>query len=309
MYLSIISPVYQAENILNELIEKILSEVTQITEDFEIIFIDDGSLDNSWNKIQNACCANMKIKGIKLSRNFGQHYAITAGLRESRGEFVVVMDCDLQDNPKYISQLIKKVNEGYDVVLTTHEVRKHSLVKNIFSRLFYKVFNTLVSNEGMKNGGKYSALSILSRKVVDSFCDFNDYHRQYIPIIKWLGFSTTEMEVEHDIRFEGKSSYSFFSLLKLALDGIISHSERLLKISIYTGFIFAFIGFTSIIYIVIQYFNYGFQSGWASLIVSIIFSTGLILISLGIVGIYLGKTFEQTKSRPLYIIDKKVNMD
>jgi len=308
-YLSIVSPVYLAEGIVDELVNRITEEALKITQYYEIILVEDGSSDQSWQKIKGNCEADQRVKGVKLSRNFGQHYAITAGLEKSRGDYVVVMNCDLQENPKYIHELLDKAKEGYDVVLTVHNNRKHGIIKNIFSSVFYSVFNFLVGNKNLRGVAQYGALSLITRKVAKAFSDFNDYHRHYIFTILWFGFSKTEIMVEHEQRYSGKSSYSFNKLIILAVDGIISQTEKLLRYSVFVGFSFVMIGFIAIIYIVILYFYKGFQSGWASTVVLIIFSTGLILISLGIVGVYIGKIFEQTKGRPLYLIDKTINLN
>ena len=308
-YISIVSPVYQAQGIVDELVKRIKEDVNRINENYEIILVEDGSSDQSWKKIEANCISDKRVKGIKLSRNFGQHYAITAGLKESRGDYVVVMDCDLQDNPKYIIDLINKSKEGYDIVLTTHTIRKHGKLKKIISAIYHYLFNWLVSSKNLEGGMQFSALSLLSRKAVKAFESYNDYHRQYLTIIRFLGFSTTYLPVEHEERFEGKSSYDYKKLIQLAIDGIVSNSEKLLKTTIYTGFSFALIALIAIIYIVIISIKSGFQPGWASTTVLIVFCTGLILISLGIIGIYIGKIFEQTKGRPLYLIDKKINID
>ena len=307
-YLSIVSPVYLVEGIVDELVNRITEEASKITQYYEIILVEDGSSDQSWQKIKENCEADKRVKGVKLSRNFGQHYAITAGLEKSQGDYVVVMNCDLQENPNYIHELLDKAKEGYDVVLTVHNNRKHGIIKNIFSKIFYRVFNWLVGNKNLRSGTQYGALSLLTRKVVQAFSEFNDYHRHYLSVIRWLGFSKIEITVDHEERFIGKSSYSFKKLIILALDGIISQTDKLLRYSIYIGFSFAMIGLFAIIYIVLLYFYKGFQSGWASMVVLIIFSTGLILMSLGIVGIYIEKIFEQTKDRPLYLIDETINL-
>ena len=308
-YITIVSPVYEAEDIVDELVQRIVSVVSGITDEYEIILVEDGSNDNSWQKIEQNCIIEKRVKGIKLSRNFGQHYAISAGLSESRGEFTIVMDCDLQDNPDYIPALIEKSLAGYDVVLTTHAVRKHGKIKNLFAQLFHMVFNWLVSDHKLQSGGQYGAFSLLSRKVVEAYCKINDYHRHYLSIVRWLGFSRAEINVEHAARYSGGTSYSMRNLFKLALDGIISQTEKLLRFSIYTGFTFVLIGLVAILYIIIESLANGFQPGWASLIVVIVFATGLILSSLGIISIYVGKIFEQTKGRPLFLVDKRINME
>ena len=308
-YLSVVSPVFLAEGIVDELVKRITEEVSKITQDYEIILVEDGSEDKSWQKIEDNCKTDKRIKGIKLSRNFGQHYAITAGLSESIGDYVIVLDCDLQENPKYFHELLKKAKDGFDIVLTVHNNREHGIIKNIFSKSFHRVFNWLIRNKRLNSGAQYGALSILSRKVVNAYLKINDYHRHYLSIIRWLGYSKTEITIHHELRFSGKSTYSFRKLISLAIDGIISQTERLLRFSIYTGFTFALIGFSSILYIIYLFYLQGFQSGWASMVVLIIFSTGLILMSLGIIGIYIGKVFEQTKERPLYLIDKTINLN
>jgi len=307
IYLSIISPVYMADEIVNQLIIRVSEEAIKITDDFEIILVDDGSSDQSWEKIKENCLVNNKIKGIKLSRNFGQHYAITAGLKESKGDCVVVMDCDLQDNPKYISELINTSLNGFDIVLTTHKMKHQNRFKLFFSKAYYFLFNSLVVNKQYVSGATFTTLSLLKRNVVNAFCEYNDYHRQYLSIIRWLGFSKTAIPVIREKRFKGKTSYSIIKLIKLAIDSIVSQTEKLLHVTIYIGFGFAVIGFISVLFIVYMAIKYGFQSGWASISVLIIFSAGLILMSIGVIGIYIGKMFEQTKGRPLYLIEEMIN--
>jgi len=306
-YLSVVSPVYLAEGIVDELVKRITEEVSKITQDYEIILVDDGSEDKSWQKIEENCNKDKCVKGIKLSRNFGQHYAITAGLKESNGDYVVVMDCDLQDNPRYIAALLNKAKDGYEIIYTVKKVRKHGIVKNFFSSCFHKVNNWLVNDTRISSYDKVGAFTLISRKVVEAFCDYNEYHRAYLPVLRWLGFSNTIIPVKHEKRYLGKTSYSFSKSITLALDGIVSHSNKLLLVSIYIGFVFAMLGFLSIIYIIIKSIEVGYQPGWASIAVLIVFCTGLILISLGVIGVYIGKIFLQAKRRPLYLIDKKLN--
>ena len=303
-YLSIVSPVYGAEKIVNELVKRIIEEAANITNDFEVILVEDGSPDNCWQQIQNNCAADNRVKGIKLSRNFGQHNAISAGLESSKGQFIIVMDCDLQDNPKDFKPLLDKANEGFDTVFTRRIDRKHSFIKKYLSIYYNKLFKLLSNKEfSLDNGSLY----LINRKVVDIIIKLKDKPILMTQVIRWVGFEIGFIEVKHNERFEGKSSYSLSKLLSMVWDGWISYSDRLLRIIIYIGLVISFFSFLFGILIILLKFYKGFASGWSSIIVTILFSTGLILISLGILGLYVGKIFEQTKDRPLFIIDKKLN--
>ena len=306
--ISIVSPVYKAENIVPELVKRIIKETSKITENFEIILVEDGGPDNSWAKIEEEALKDSRVKGIKLSRNFGQHFAITAGIESAKGDYVAVMDCDLQDDPAYLPVLYQKACEGFDIVFTYKAFRKHNFLKNITANAFNKVFNYLVDNKDWKSHSNVGSYSMLSRKAVNAFCSFNDYQRHYLMVLRWLGFNTTYVEIEHKERFEGKSSYNLSRLILHAINGITSQSDKLLRINVTIGILLSMLSFLSIIVIIILYFTAGFMSGWASLIVTILFSTGVLLTSIGIAGIYTGKTFEQVKNRPKYIIDKSVNV-
>jgi glycosyltransferase involved in cell wall biosynthesis len=280
--LSIVSPVYQAEKI-----------------------VEDGSRDASWDKIELNCMKNAKVKGIKFSRNFGQHYAISAGLQCASGQWVVVMDCDLQDNPKYIKDLYKKAQEGYDIVYTAKTKRQHNFIKDIIARAYFFIFNYL---SDQKQDDRTGAYSIISRKVTDAFCQIKDFHRHYLPILQLLGFKSTIISIEHEKRYEGKSTYNFLKLLKLASHGIVSQSDKLLRVSISLGFVLFVLSFIWAAYIILMYFVRGALPGYTSIMAMLLLSTGLILMSIGIAGIYIGKIFEQVKDRPLYFVDKKVNL-
>jgi glycosyltransferase involved in cell wall biosynthesis len=305
MEISVVSPVYRAENIVDELVNRIVIELEKITNDYEIILVEDGSLDNSWAKIEENCKKNCRVKGVKLSRNFGQHYAVTAGIIEATGDLIVLMDCDLQDDPRHISVLLEKEKEGYDIIFTKRIKRKHSLFKHITAFLYNILFSLLADKKYDLNVG---SLVLFNKKVKKEFIKIKDKDRLYIQILKWLGFNQTYIAVEHNERFSGDSSYSLFKLLNVAIQGWVSHSEKLLRLSIYAGFVFFIVSILSTLYIVIMYFLKGFQSGWASLAVLVLLSAGLILIFMGILGVYLGKTFQQTKDRPLFLVDKTINI-
>jgi polyisoprenyl-phosphate glycosyltransferase len=245
------------------------------------------------------------VKGVKLTRNFGQHSAITAGLKESRGQYVVVMDCDLQDNPVYIAPMLEKAREGYEIIFTRRSKREYSALKNVFARFYFFVFNWLT--ETQIASASVGAFSLVTRNVVDAFCRVQDAQRHYLMVLRWLGFSYAFVEVQHDKRFRGKSSYNLRRLLSHAINGITSQSNKLLYLSVSVGLLYFCVSLISIVYLVTMYFLHGYKEGWASTIVLLLLSTGLILMAIGVAGIYIGKIFEQVKGRPLYLIDRKIN--
>ncbi|MDF2452412.1 MAG: glycosyltransferase [Bacteroidota bacterium] len=305
--LSVVSPVYGAEGTIDELVKQLVEVLETLDADYEIILVDDCGPDKSWDKIKQNSIIHSRVKGIKLSRNFGQHFAITAGIDHAQGDYVIVMDCDLQDDPKYIPVLFEKIREGYDIVYTLKNARKHSFFKNITATLFNKVFNYLIDNKSHRSNNNVGAYSIISKKVVQAFRSYNDYHRHYLSVLRWLGFKHCYIDIEHKERFEGKSSYTFSTLMVHALNGIVSQSDKLLRIFVTLGLSISLLSFLSILVIVFLYFVQGFLSGWASTIIIMLFSTGVILTGIGVLGIYLGKTFEQTKNRPKYVVDEKLN--
>jgi glycosyltransferase involved in cell wall biosynthesis len=306
--ISVVTPVYLAEAIIPVLVERLKENLLLLGNDFEIILVDDGSPDNSWASILQACKNESRVKGVKLTRNFGQHKAITAGLAISRGDYVVVMDCDLQDDPVYIRDLVSKAQEGFDVVYTVKEEREHSMYKNLTTRFFNKVLNFLVDAKELQGQDLVGAYSLISRPVVNEFLKFGDYRRHYLMVLRWLGFPFAFVTIKHNKRFSGKSSYTWSKLLTHAIDGITSQSEKVLLLTVYSGFFLAFLSLAATVLIFVLYFVHGFQSGWASLAVLILFSSGITITSIGIVGVYVGRTFEQTKGRPLYVVDKLVNL-
>jgi len=302
MEISIVSPVYNSEKIIDELVSRIKNVVSSITSDYEIILVDDGSVDNSWAIIEKNCKMNPKIKGVKLTRNFGQHYATTAALDNCNGNWVIIMDCDLQDIPEEIPKLYNKALEGYDVVLGKRSERKDSFLKKTASRFFFAIFNYL---SGMNYDHEVGGFRLVSRKVVENLHLMREHARFCNGLIEWMGFPTVSVEVEHGKRLEGKSNYNFFKLWRLASDWIVSYSEKPLKIAIRVGFILALFSFLYGSYMLIRAIFFSSPvSGWSSLIVSLYFLSGMIITFLGIIGIYLGKTFAEAKGRPLYIIQK-----
>ncbi len=305
-YISVVSPVYRAEGIVDELISQISQSLENLTSSYEILLVEDGGLDNSWSKIEENCKRNIHVKGVKLSRNFGQHYAITAGIEQSKGDYIIIMDCDLQDDPKSIASILKKLTDGHDVVFTRRKKRSHSFIKKRMSSLYNFLIGVIGDKKYDIDGGSMLGAS---RKACEAFLRLKDKDRLYVQMFKWVGFNQYYLEVPHNPRFSGESSYTFVKMLSLAMQGVTSHSTKLLKLSIYAGFGIASMAFLSGIAIIILYFTMGFSPGWPSIFVAIAFATGLILISNGVLGIYIGKTFEQSKDRPLYIIEKKLNFE
>lgn len=298
--ISVVIPVYKAENSLDELYRRLRAALETISADFEIVLVEDCGGDNSWQVIERLAAADSRVRGIQFSRNFGQHYGISAGLDCCHGDWVVVMDCDLQDRPEEIPRLYAKAQEGYDVVLARRGARQDPPLKRMTSWLFYKIFSYLADIEYDGESGNFR---IVSRKVVANFRRMGEQLRFFGGLVQWMGFPTASIEVEHAERLEGKSTYTFAKLWKLASETIIAHSDKPLRLAVRFGFLMAFFSFCYGMYILGHALLYGSSiPGWNSLIVSLYFIGGIIIAILGILGIYLGKTFDESKKRPLYII-------
>jgi polyisoprenyl-phosphate glycosyltransferase len=304
-HLSVVVPVYKAENSLHELHRRLRESLGSITPDFEIVLVEDCGGDRSWDIIRDLAAKDPRVVGIKFSRNFGQHYGITAGLDHCDGDWVVVMDCDLQDRPEEIPRLYEKAREGFDVVLARRGKRKDSPLKRLTSWGYYKVFNYLADTDYDSEVGNFR---IVSRKVVDNFRAMRENLRFFGGMVDWMGFPTANIEVRHSERFDGKSTYTLRKLLRLATEIIIAYSDKPLRLSIKIGFAMSALAFLYGGYIMVRALLYGSPvMGWSSLIVSLFFIGGIIIANLGIIGIYLGKTFDETKKRPLYIVKERTN--
>lgn len=302
MKLSVVSPVYRAELVLEELVERISNSIPSAFNSFEIILVDDFSPDKSWQKIEEISKRNNNVRGFKLSRNFGQHYAITAGLNQVKGDYIVVLDCDLQDQPEEINKLFVESQKGYDIVLARRYERKDSLYKKTVSKLFYKTLSYLT---GTKQDATVANFGIYSKQVIDEVVKLEEKIKYFPTMVKWVGFSTSYVNVEHASRSEGKSNYNLKKLLNLALDIILAYSDKPLRLIIKFGLSIALISFIMVIYVLFEKMTGKVSvSGYASLIISIWFLSGCLLTTLGVVGLYIGKIFEGVKNRPSYIIEK-----
>ncbi|MGD1842048.1 MAG: glycosyltransferase family 2 protein [Thermonemataceae bacterium] len=303
--ISVVSPVYLAEHLVDPLVTQLIAVLKPLTPHFEIILVEDGSPDNSWQKIVENCDKDNRIKGIQLSRNFGQHYAITAGLDEAQGEWIVVIDCDLQDPPEEIVRLYQKAQEGYEVVLARRQQRKETFLKRFFSWLFYRILSYLT---GTKHDPAVGNFGIYHKEVVQAICKMPEQIRYFPTMVKWVGFKQAAIETQSKKRIQGKSTYTFKKLRHLALDIMQAYSDNPIRLLEKLGFLIATLAFLAALVVFVQYFLGVIQvAGYASLIISIWFFSGLIMMTLGMVGLYVGKTFEGVKNRPLYIIKRKRN--
>ncbi len=304
--ISVVSPVYRAKSIVPELVRRIVVTLSEITEDFEIILVEDGCPEGSWESIAKECEKDNRVKGVKLSRNFGQHYAITAGLDAVSGEWIVVMDCDLQDQPEEIPQLYQKVSEGFDFIQARRVSRKDKWVKRMTSGLFhsvYKYFSGFKSDQSVANFGIYH------QKVIQAVLEMREFSRSFPSLLQQVGFYRGFVDVDHAPRISGESSYSWSKLINLSLDVILSNSNKPLKLTVKLGFIISFFSFLLAIYNVIAQLSGLIKvPGYTSTIFSIWFVGGLILLVLGVLGLYIGKIFDQVKGRPLYLVSDRINL-
>ena len=305
MDFSVVVPVYGCRDALPELYRRLVETFERMGRSFELIFVDDHDKQNSWEVIFRICQQDKRVRGIKLSRNFGQIRAITAGLDNAKGDWVVVMDCDLQDRPESIQELYQKACEGFDVVFAKRVDRKDSALTKFLSKTFYKVYEYFTD-------GTYDAslcnFSISRRIVIQNYCKLREHNRGYTMFIKWLGFRQAAIELVGDERFSGSSSYSLSKKLNMAFELITAQSNKPLQLSIRIGFVISLIAFAYLIYTVLRQllFNDG-AAGWTSLIASIYLMGGIILAAIGIVGLYVGNIFTEVKNRPLYVIEEDIN--
>ena len=302
VHISVVVPMLDEELIVSELIKRISTELEKIDSSHEIIIVDDGSHDKTWDEIIKESKKFRNIRAFKLSRNFGHHYAISAGLHNSNGDWVVVMDGDLQDRPEVIPDLYKKAKEGFDVVFVSRVNRPESILYKLLQKTFYKLLTVL---SGIKWDSRQANFSIISRKVVDSFKEFPENARFYGSTIKWLGFDTTFIEAQHGTRYKGKPSYTFRKRIKLALDIIIAFSDRPLRFAIGLGIAMSATSLFSFLIIMVRSYAKNSNNLLIPTLISILILVfGIIFIILGIIGTYLGRVFAEVKRRPLYIISK-----
>lgn len=301
--LSVVIPVYGCEGCLQALCDRLRAAIEPVCSDYELIFVEDRSPDASWEVLQQLAADHGEVRLLRLSRNFGQHAAVTAGLAEAAGERVVVMDCDLQDRPEDIPRLWAEAEKGYEVVLCRRTKRRQSLPRRASARAYHGFRNLLARSDMYTN---YTNLSLISRKVVDAFLTLRDKDRQYLLIVDWLGFEQTAIEVEPAERYAGRSAYTFRHLLRVAVDGMFFQSTVLLRWVVFSGFALAAAGVVLAAYTMAVFLLGREIPDWTALPMMLLVLAGFIIISGGVTGLYVGKIFDQVKGRPLYVIDTRV---
>jgi dolichol-phosphate mannosyltransferase len=297
---SVIIPVFNEELNLEPLCMRLTRVMQDIGGDYEIIFVDDGSTDGSFQVLQRLHKADSKVKVIRFTRNFGQHIAITAGLDSCKGETAVLMDADLKDLPEEIPKLLSKLKEGYEIVYGCREGRRDSLFRRTASRIYLwllaKLTNQTISAD-------ITSFRVMTRRVVDYMNQFRERCRFYGGLVAWLGFPYGIVEVEQGKRAAGETKYDLWKMIKLAIEGVISFSDIPLRLIGYFGFIISGISFVMGFYFLVIWLVWRTPPpGYTSIVVSLFFTGGVILIVLGVIGRYIGGIYTETKKRPLYVI-------
>lgn len=302
---SVVVPVYGSPESLGELHSRVAAVFEQMGRPFELLLVNDACPRNSWAVVQSIAAIDPRVVGINLSRNFSQHRAILAGLDHARGEHVIVMDCDLQDRPEAIPQLFACYDGGRDIVIALRENRKDTFFKQLGSRLFTRVFNYL-TDSGL--GEQEINFSLFSRRVLLGLRRLREQNAFFLLNLHWVGFDIAHVPVEHTERKYGKSAYSLSALLRLAGASILAHSNKPLKLMISFGFMLAAVAGVYIAWLVFRYFFLDLPlSGWTSIMVSLYFLFGVLFANMGIVGLYIGRCFDETKQRPLYLVKETLN--
>lgn len=299
--ISVVVPIYRSAATIEKLCERLRDSFDKESIDHQIVLVNDGSPDDSWSIITRLTAADPRIVGVNLSRNFGQHNAILAGLHAATGDWVAVMDADLQDTPEAVLPMMREaIAESADAVIATRVGRKDGLLNSLTSRMFYSSLKKL---SGIETGPDQGNFGVYSRRMVDAISDVDDLDFFLPTVVSWAGFTVRSFEVPRETRDEGRSSYNLVKRLSLAMRVLVINSNKLLQASIAVGLAASLIAIVYALYLVVAYFSGQVQvEGWTSVMVAIFFMSGVILVSNGVLGLYLGKIFDGTKGRPRYIV-------
>jgi len=300
--ISVVVPVYGSDEVLRELHQRVTASLEKITSEFELIFVNDASPDGAWQVIGELVAKDKRVRGINLSRNFGQYPAITAGLRASRGEWIVVMDCDLQDQPEEIEKMYEKAKEGFFVVVGSRQARHDSWLRSFVSRGFYATLSYL---SGTHQDRTLANFGLYHRRVIDAVLSLPEHMRYFSVMVRWVGFRTATVPVRHAPRKGGASGYSLRKLLGLATDIILAYTEKPLRLIIKFGVIVTAVAGVYLFIIIVRAFT-GALDLFGLLIGSMWLIFGLLSLMLGVMALYLGKTFDEAKRRPIYIVQEEI---
>ena len=305
---SVVIPLYNEEEVVLECIKRVTEVMETVKGNYEVVFVNDGSHDRTMELVQKECDKNKNLKVLSFSRNFGHQIAISAGMDYAKGDAVIVMDADLQDPPEVIKDLIAKYKEGYDVVYAVRSKRKgETFFKKFSSKAFYRFLRYMCNIDIPVDTGDFR---LISRKVCDVMKSLTERNRYVRGLVSWVGFKQAAVEYVREERFAGETKYPLRKMLKLSMDGITSFSTKPLTMSKNLGFLTAAAGFIYMIVVVFQKFVFGKTvQGWASLAVLILLIGGIQLIMLGFIGEYIARIFDESKNRPLYIIEEKINIE
>lgn len=301
--ISVVVPIFNEGEVIGELWKRLIPVIKSISKEYEIIFVDDGSSDSSWSIIKDISKRDKGVKGISLSRNFGHHIAITAGIDRADGDAVILMDGDLQDPPEEIPKLLEKYMEGYDLVYGIRIERKDNYYRKISSKIFWKTIKNLTGFDIPEN---QSMLRIMSKKYVDNFKKFEERNRFLAGLFAWTGFKQIAVKIEHAPRYAGVSKYNLWKMIKLTFHAITSFSIFPLQLAGIVGLLISFISFSLGLWLIIRKIYWGIDViGWASTMVAILFIGGIQLAVLGLIGEYLGRVFSEVQKRPIYLIKEE----
>lgn len=303
--ISVVSPVYKAEQIVPELVKRIAQEVSPITGNFEIILVEDGSPDGSWTAIEREATGDDRVKAIKLSRNYGQHTALAAGIDYATGNYIVVMDCDLQDDPAYIPALYKLAKQDFDIAYTRKHSRQHSAWRNASANFYNRIFRILAGNSTLQGYDNVGGYSIISRKAAEAYKVNSHHYHHYLSILRSTGLPHTFLDIEHRERFDGSSSYTLSKLLTHALNGVTLPSEKSLRAVISTGFILSLISCIALVILIILYFTTGHRHSWMYLLPVLLLAAGIFMARIAINS--RAAKQEPTEKRSLYTVEKLIN--
>jgi dolichol-phosphate mannosyltransferase len=310
--ISLIAPAFNEADGIEELYRRVCAASSAWGEDFELVIVDDGSRDQTL-EILERLASDPRLKVVSLSRNFGHQAAVSAGLMHTRGDIVAVIDADLQDPPESLMPFLEKVREGWDVVYAIRTKRKEGLAKRISYHLYYRLLKRMAGIDIPLDAGDFC---VMRREVVDALNELPERNRFIRGLRTWVGFCQTGLAYERQARYAGAPKYTFRKLFKLAADGIVNFSYRPLQFIVFLGVLVAFASIAGGCFVMLQYIlNFSFLGfnprdarGWTSLVFIVLFSSGVQLICLGILGEYVGRLFEEVKQRPVWLVRKRINL-